>query len=87
MGADERGNTMFTVIENTPGYLPDSEPDTFDTFDDAKAYADELIESLVDDGFNWDSDLLEPGTYYGAWLSDPSKTHDLGRVIEVLYHC
>ena len=70
------------VVENTPGYLPDSEPYTTASVGSARAYAQELA-----DGYRQDSD----GNYRvvgnhrdGYGISDRDRTHDLGRVIEII---
>jgi hypothetical protein len=63
------------VIENTPGYLPDSDPATFSSFEEATSYAAELAEQLRDDDYQVDDE--GDGNYYAE-----RDARDLGRVIE-----
>lgn len=84
--------TTFTVIENTPGYLPDAdEPATFDTFPDALIHASQLAEEIIEG-------IVEaggiPNMRYGAVqylqsdrvvrILDTTREHDLGRVVEII---
>jgi hypothetical protein len=66
----------YHVIENTPGYLPDSDPAIFTHRRDAVAYARDLAASLRDDGYRVRG---SNGDYYGERDAD-----DLGRAIETL---
>jgi len=44
---------------NQPGYLPESEPEEFDTFDEAKDYLVNEMERALDDSDEESSDDLE----------------------------
>ncbi len=77
--------TTYVVIENTPGYLPDDD-DPFVTDDYAAAceYVRELTERLMD---HISEGGGEPAATFGeghAYVTDMSREHDLGRVIEVI---
>jgi hypothetical protein len=63
----------YHVIENTPGYMPDSEPACFSTRGAAVAYARSLARSLREDGYTVSG---RDGEYFG----ERSAT-DLGRYI------
>lgn len=65
------------VIENTPGYLPDSDPATFASLEDAMNYAADLAEELKEDGYQVDDE--GDGNYYAE-----RDARDLGRVIETM---
>lgn len=42
--------TQYVVVENTPGYMPeDTDPGVFDSLEDARVYASDLLSSLLDD--------------------------------------
>jgi hypothetical protein len=75
---------MYLVIENTPGYLPDSDPAEFTEYADAVAYANELADELEDQGFTTDRSWASRDNYYAISATDPNKTHDLGRTIEIV---
>jgi len=86
---------MFVVIENTPGYLPeDDEPASFDTIEDARVYASDLLSRLLDsiyDGQMFGDDEPAGFTVHGSFQEDLSvlvydnaRQHDLGRVIEIV---
>ena len=66
----------YHVVENTPGYLPDSEPATFTSRRDAGSYALSLARELRSDGYHV-SGTRETG-YYAE-----RDSSDLGRVIEI----
>ena len=53
---------MYTVIENTPGYLPESEPVEFETLREAQEYAYEVEAQLVDLGYRAMGDRRDPRT-------------------------
>lgn len=85
---------MYVVVENTPGYLPeDDDPAKFDDLGEAREYAKERLESLVEfilegqdyeygeDGVDVSGDFSDDTSVY---VSDKARTHDLGRVIEIL---
>lgn len=66
------------VVENTPGYLPDSEPMCFKSRRAAKSAAAGLARELREDGYR---------TYGSAKIGiiqAERDEHDLGRVIEIL---
>jgi hypothetical protein len=85
---------MYMVIENTPGYLPeDDDPAVFDSVDEARVYASDRLSSLLDfivEGQSFDEE--QPGftvdgsfqTDLSVWVTDKSREHDLGRVIEIV---
>jgi hypothetical protein len=69
--------THYHVIENTPGYMPDDpDPSVFTSKRDAQAYAQELAESLREDGYHVSGNRRDG--YYGE-----RDANDLGRVIEI----
>jgi hypothetical protein len=72
----------YHVVENVPGYLPVSDPDTCRTKREAEACARERAKRYRDD---WDCKyqvLGNPSTGYSIrdW---PYRDHDLGVVIEI----
>lgn len=70
----------YHVIENTPGYLPDSDdPGTFSSRRAAGAYATELARELRDTGYHGRTDFARSG--YGHLERD---ARDLGRSIEII---
>lgn len=69
----------WIVVENTPGYLPDSEPAGFPNRKDANRYAAELARTLREDGYVVYGSAQSG--YYAAEM--PGDAYDLGRVIEV----
>ena len=78
---------MYTVIENTPGYLPeDDSPGVFETLqearlslkDEVERYCDNLAEFNEPYSANWSDD----GLYCHVVQSE--HEHDLGRVFEIL---
>jgi hypothetical protein len=73
----------YTVIENTPGYLPDAEPADFTEYRDAVEYANDLADQLEGEGYRTDRSIASRDNYYAvsAYRNDP---YDLGRVIEVV---
>jgi hypothetical protein len=74
----------YIVIENTPGYLPDSDdPAEFEDYADAVAYANELADELEEEGYSTDRSWASQDNLYAvsATRDDP---HDLGRWIEVV---
>lgn len=75
--------TEFTVVENTPGYLPESESPTFTDYDDAVAYANSLADELEEAGYTTDRSVASRDNYY-AISATTGETHDLGRSIEVI---
>lgn len=49
----------YTAGWNAPGYLPDSDPGEFDTFDDAKRYIIEELKRQEDEAGEDDEELAE----------------------------
>lgn len=76
---------MYAVVENTPGYLPETEPAEFDEYADAVAYANELADELEELGYETDRSWASRNNYY-AISAERSDTvaPDLGRTIEVV---
>jgi hypothetical protein len=70
--------THWHVIENTPGYLPDSEPGTYSARVDAVRDATYLARGLREDGYHGRTSFARNG--YGYLERD---TRDLGRVITI----
>jgi hypothetical protein len=68
----------YIVIENTPGYLPDSEPVEFTNKHDAYSYAADLAKELSEMGYNV---VGKNGEYLAQ---HPDREYDLGRVIETV---
>ena len=66
----------YHVIENTPGYLPESEPATFTNKREAGQYAYSLARELREAGYSVSGNQSDG--YYGEMHSN-----DLGRVIEI----
>jgi hypothetical protein len=73
----------WAVIENTPGYLPDTEPALFDEYADAVAYANELADELEEQGYETDRSWASRDNSYAISATTEDKMHDLGRWIEV----
>ena len=74
----------FLVIENTPGYMPESEPAEFEEYADAVAYADELADELEEQGYVTDRSWASRDNYYAVNATTDEKIYDLGRTIEVI---
>lgn len=89
----------YIVIENTPGYLPDDDdPAVFDSLDDARVYASDRLSRLLDhiyegqldsvsgaeepEGFTVDGSFAQGDL--SVWVTDKSRSHDLGRVIQIV---
>lgn len=70
---------MWVVTENTPGYLPDSEPAGFKLKSEALRYAADLASDLREAGYR----VTGSRGFYNAW--DDSKIADLGRVVETVF--
>lgn len=66
----------YHVIENTPGYMPDSEPAHFNNKRDAQAYMAALARELRADGYHVSGN--QRSGYYAE-----QDASDLGRVIEM----
>ena len=87
----------YVVVENTPGYLPeDDDPGRFATLDEARVYASDRLSDLLDHlyeahGLHEDSGGL-PFRVVGSFAQgddcvivyDLTRTHDLGRVIDII---
>jgi hypothetical protein len=76
----------WTVIENTPGYLPeDDDPPVFDSYAEAVSYLNERVAEYVDDpdGEFTAEPAASSGNYAAAVIHDHSRQHDLGRWIAV----
>jgi len=69
---------IWLVIENTPGYLPETDPMPFWTRKEAESYARSLKEELRDLGYKVYGSAKRG--YYYAQLHE----NDLGRVIEIV---
>jgi hypothetical protein len=80
---------MFVVIENTPGYLPeDDDPATFEEYADAVAYLNERAAEYEDDpdvAYRVEYGIASGDNLAAVVVWDDSRTHDLGRVIQVLH--
>lgn len=77
---------MFVVIENTPGYLPDSEPAEFETWDSAVDFAESLARELEEDGYLvWRAEAIGKcwTAHFEAIESTPMYQPRLGRFIAV----
>ena len=68
----------YHVLENTPGYMPESEPSCHTSLHDAREAALELKRQLRENGYHV-SGSLRDGYFYAARNHD-----DLGRVIEIV---
>lgn len=69
----------YHVIENTPGFLPESEPGTYRTRKDAEADALELIRQLRSEGYRVRGNKRDG---YYAYRRDDE--YDLGRSIRIV---
>ncbi len=74
--------TTWLVVENTPGYLPDSEPADFTEYADAVSYANELADQLEEDGYECDRSWASSGNYYAIMCARAGE-HELGRWIGI----
>lgn len=79
---------QFTVIENTPGYLPmDDDPPAFDEYSDAVAYLNERAAEYADDAdgeYEVEYGIASADNLAAVIVHDRGKTHDLGLVIQVV---
>jgi hypothetical protein len=90
---------MWTVIEYTPGYVPDNDdPPVFDEWADAIEYLLERRRELFEDDYSYSyppedkdgdpvfelevGDIEGSGQYFVYY--DKRKTHDLGRIVEIV---
>ena len=67
----------YHVIENTPGYMPDTEGSTHTNRREAESYAASLARELREDGYKID------GSARRGYLYAERDNWDLGRVIEI----
>lgn len=76
---------MFLVIENTPGYMPDTdEPVEFEEYTDATAYANELADELEEQGYECDRGWAAEGNLLAIYCTrSDTIAPDLGRYIAV----
>lgn len=82
----------YMVIESTPGYLPDDDhPATFSDLSEARVYAQDLVCEICDEIYEGEAGLEGCFTIEGSFqedlsvtIYDRSKTHDLGRVVEII---
>ena len=80
--ATHRSRVHWHVVENTPGYLPESEPYVTASVESARACAQDLADGYRQDP---DGDYLVVGNRRDGYvISDRERTHDLGRVIEII---
>lgn len=68
----------YHVVENTPGYLPDSDPSTHTSRLNAERDAAELARQLREDGYH------TRGSARSGQIYAERDARDLGRVIEVI---
>lgn len=75
----------FVVVENTPGYLPESEGSDFDELADAERYADELAREIANDYYA-ETGYVVAVEKDGArlWRVATGAPHVLGRVVEII---
>jgi hypothetical protein len=81
IGRAQHGARRYSVVENTPGYMPDSDPATFHTRSEATAYAVSLVNEYREDSMS----RVTGSAKEGSWqIEDLAAISDLGRVIEVV---
>jgi hypothetical protein len=80
IGRAQHGAGRYSVVENTPGYMPDSDPEAFETRKHAEAYAVSLANEYRDDA----EYKVHGNAKDGYAIEDTTKFEDLGRVIEVV---
>ena len=68
----------YHVVENTPGYLPESEPSCHSSLREAREAALEMKHQLREEGYHV-SGSLRAGYFYAVLNHE-----DLGRVIEII---
>ena len=77
----------YTVIENTPGYLPDdTDPATFDDEREALRHMINLMRTYRDEQAEFGADItgwLDRDALAG-YLVDDGRPHDLGRSFEIV---
>lgn len=78
----------WAVIESTPGYLPeDDDPPVFHVYSEAVAYLRERVEEYLDDpdgSYRVEEGWASRDNLSAVLIHDDTKTHDLGRVIEIV---
>ena len=79
---------QYTVVENTPGYLPDDTEPFVGTFEECAEVMDETIKRMIDDGYEVVYNDGVGFRLYGGtrrtFLKLEGSQLDLGRVVEVL---
>jgi hypothetical protein len=80
IGRAQHGAERYSVVENTPGYMPEWEPETFETRRHAEAYAVSLANEYRDN----DEYKVHGNAKDGYAIENTTKFEDLGRVIEVV---
>jgi hypothetical protein len=73
------GPYRWAVVESVPGYLPDSDPEHFETIREAQQFAKGLADELRESGYKVTGNQIS-----GYQAHDPEKLHDLGRVVEII---
>ena len=74
---------MFAVIENTPGYLPESEGGLHLSIEDALADAGALHAELEEEGYRQvDCGSQQMGTLH-KWYYYQKDENDLGRMVTI----
>jgi len=83
--------SAYVVVENTPGYLPESEPVEFDNRADAIEYAKELLDELVAEIEEEGGQAVRTTEIAGSLWSvvrtftdGTAEARDLGRVVEII---
>lgn len=67
--------TKYVVVENDMGYLPDSEPEVYDTLEEAQQRLKDIREEWLEDGV---SPFVITGSYKSAYILDG------GRIAEIM---
>ncbi len=78
--------TGFIVIENTPGYMLDTEPAEFEEYAAAVEYLNELAAEYANDesgAYRVEYGYASGDNLAAVMVYDDSKSHDLGRYIGV----
>ncbi len=85
---------MYVVIESTPGYLSEEDdPATFEDLSEARIYASDRLSQLLDfiyegqDAAGEHAGWTVDGSFQtdlSVIVYDKSRTHDLGRIIEIV---
>jgi len=77
---------MFTAGYNMPGYLPENDPETFDSFEDAVAHLVGIVDHFWDGDSQNDSDpRWNDGmdiTSDEIWLDIHTALHNIGNANE-----